>query len=411
MGVVKVALLTSNFPPEIHAGTEMVVVALGHALRRRGVDLVVVTSSEKVHSGQDLRVEDYEGMRVLRAFKHLDEWDQNRLDRPRLVELAAKALAAEKPDVLHVHSFSQFGTGIAQRARELRIATAMTFHDVWATCPRFFRSPPEGHGIVCPTGSEREVCVRCCNLELRHPDLDVVRAAVHGRDASIRREVAAMQQLSAPTRTAARIVRENLPTDRPVEVIPHGLLRPLPAEERAAAPRADEKLRIGTYGNLVEPKGVLELVRAVADLDCELHLAGAFLDAKFEALVRSECAELGVDLHYHGAYTQHMPHPALRLHLAVFPSKCQETYGLVVDESLARGVPVVVSDNGALVERAALGGAVVTPVLGLREAVHGVARNRDVLERLRRAIPQDMGSIEGAAEQYVAMYRRAMEER
>jgi glycosyltransferase involved in cell wall biosynthesis len=106
-----------------------------------------------------------------------------------------------------------------------------------------------------------------------------------------------------------------------------------------------------------------------------------------------------------------MPHPALRLHLAVFPSKCQETYGLVVDEALARGVPVVVSDNGALVERAALGGAVVTPVAALREAVHGVARSRDVLERLRRAIPQDMGSIEDAAERYVAMYRRAMEER
>ena len=408
---MKVALLTSNFPPEIHAGTEMVVVALGHALRRRGLDLVVLTSSEKVHSGQDLRVEDYEGLRVLRMFKHLDEWDQNRLDRPRLVALAANALRDEKPDVLHVHSFSQFGTGIAQRARELRIGTVMTFHDVWVTCPRFFRSPPEGHGIVCPKGAEREVCVRCCNLELRHPDLGVVRAALHGRDESVRREVDAMQEMTAPTSTAARIVRDNLPTRRPVEVIPHGLLRPLPQGERAAIPRTDEKIRIGTYGNLVEPKGVLELVRAVAGLDCELHLAGAFLAPDFEALVRAECERLRVDLRYHGAYTQHMPHPALRLHLAVFPSKCQETYGLVVDEALARGVPVVVSDNGALVERAARGGAVVTPVAGLRDAVHGVVRDRSVLERLRRSIPADLGSIEDAADRYVALYRSAMEKR
>lgn len=408
---MKVALLTSNFPPEIHAGTEMVVVALGHALRRRGIEVVVLTSSEKVHSGRDLAVEDYEGMRVLRMWKHLDEWDQNRLDRPRLVDLASNALRDEKPDVLHVHSFSQFGAGIAQRARALRIGTVMTFHDVWVTCPRFFRSPPEGHGIVCPTGSDRGVCVRCCNLELHHPDLEVVRSALQGRDASVRREVDAMQEMSAPTATAARIVRDNMPTGRPVEVIPHGLLRPLPANERAARPRADETLRIGTYGNLVEPKGVLDLVRAVAGLDCELHLAGAFLDAKFEAQVRAECSKLRVDLRYHGAYTQHTPHPALRLHLAVFPSKCQETYGLVVDEALARGVPVVVSDNGALVERAAQGGAVVTPVADLRAALHGVAANREALKRLRSSIPADLGSIDDAADRYVALYRRAMEKR
>ena len=408
---MKVALLSSNFPPEIHAGTEMVVVALGHALRRRGHDIVVLTSSEKVHSGQDLRVEDYEGMRVLRVFKKLDEWDQNNLDRARLVDIAARALADEKPDVLHVHSFSQFGSGIAQEARKQNIATVMTFHDVWVTCPRFFRTPPEGHGIVCPTGGEREVCVGCCNLELRHPDLAVVRAAVNGRFASIQREVAAAQVLTAPTATAARTVRECLPTQRAVEVIAHGLLRPLPTNERAEPPRQDERLRIGTYGNLVEPKGVLELVRAVADLDCELHMSGAFLDPKFEEVVRAECIKLRVDLRYHGAYTQHAVHPALRLHLAVFPSKCHETYGLVVDEALARGVPVVVSDSGALIERAARGGAVVTPIAALREAVHGVARDRSVLERLRRAIPADLGSIDEAADRYAALYQSAMEQR
>ena len=57
-------------------------------------------------------------------------------------------------------------------------------------------------------------------------------------------------------------MRECLPTQRAVEVIAHGLLRPLPTNERAEPPRHDERLRIGTYGNLVEPKGVLELVRA-----------------------------------------------------------------------------------------------------------------------------------------------------
>lgn len=404
MGVVKVALLSSNFPPEIHAGTEMVVVALAHALSRLGLEPVVVTSSEKVHSGEDLRREVYEGIPVARVWKHLDEWDQHRLDRPRLTSIVERVLADEKPDVLHVHSFSQLGAGITQSARRMGIGTVMTFHDVWVTCPRFFRVPPPGHGIVCPRGDEREVCVHCCNLELRHPDIALVRRAVHGRDASVRREVEAAQQLTAPTMTAARMVQENLPCPRPIEVVGHGLLRPLPATERATSPQPTERLRIGTYGNIVEPKGVLELVQSVAGIDCELHLAGAFLDPAFERTVRDLCTELGVELHYHGAYHPGIPHPALRLHLAVFPSKCQETYGLVVDEALARGVPAVVSDNGALVERAAHGGVVVSSLPNLRATLHHVAGDRERLAQLRASVPVDLGSIDGAARRYVELY-------
>ncbi len=404
---MKVALLSSNFPPEIHAGTEMVVVALGHALQRLGIEPVVITSSEKVHSGSDLQREVYEGMDVVRVWKHLDEWDQHRLDRPRLTSIVERVLADERPDVLHVHSFSQLGAGITQSARRHSIGTVMTFHDVWVTCPRFFRVPPPGHGIECPRGAEREVCVRCCNLELHHPDLALVRRAVHGRDASVRREVEAAQELTAPTQTAARMVQENLPCPRPIAVVPHGLLRPLPATERALALQPGERLRIGTYGNLVEPKGVLELVAAAAGLDCELHLAGAFLDPGFERTVRGLCVQLGVDLHYHGAYSPAMPHPALRLHLAVFPSKCQETYGLVVDEALARGVPAVVSDQGALVERGAHGGVVVSSLPNLRLTLHDVGRSPERLAALRSSVPADLGSIDGAAQRYVELYEKA----
>lgn len=404
---MKVALLTSNFPPEIHAGTEMVVVALAHALSRLGHQPLVLTSSEKVHSGEDLRRETYEGIPVWRAFKHLDEWDQNRLDRPRLCRIMSAVLDEQRPDVLHVHSFSQLGAGVTQAARRSGLASVMTFHDVWATCPRFFRAPPEGHGIVCPSGSSRDVCVRCCNLELRHPDLDVVKSALSGRDLSVRREIEAAQVLTAPTVTAAQTIRDCLPCPRPIETIPHGLLRPLPADERSKGRQPGEPLRIGSYGNLVEPKGVLELVRAAAGIDCELHLSGAFLDPAFEQQTRRMAAEHNVRLVYHGPYDPTMPHPALRLHLAVFPSKCQETYGLVVDEALARSVPCVVSDRGALVERARHGGVVVTPIEGLGQVLRQLAGDPQAIPGLRASVPPDLGSIDAAARRYVELYEQA----
>ncbi|MGE3175598.1 MAG: glycosyltransferase [Planctomycetota bacterium] len=399
---MRVAFLCSNFPPEIHAGTEMVVVALGRELARRGVEVTAVTTSEHVHDGTDVRREAYAGIEVLRVFKKLDEWDQNGLDRPRLVAIVEDLLRQARPDLLHVHSFSGLGAGHGQRARAAGVPVVMTFHDVWVTCPRYFRVPPDG--ITCPSGSGREPCVPCINLALGLPDPDVVRRALYGRDRSVRAEVEAADVLTAPSLTAARMVRTHLPTDRDIAVVPHGLLAPLPAAERAPAPAPGERLRVGTFGNLVEPKGVLELVRAVAGADCELHLGGSFLDLEFARQVREEAQQRGVELVYHGPYGPDVPHPALGLHLAVFPSKCQETYGLVVDEALARGVPAVVSDRGALHERGAGGGVEVTALPSLGRVVHDLVADRDRLARLRAAVPAALPTIAAAADRYLELY-------
>jgi len=91
----------------------------------------------------------------------------------------------------------------------------------------------------------------------------------------------------------------------------------------------------------------------------------------------------------------------------VFASKCQETYGLVVDEALARGVPVVVSDSGALAERAGTGGVVVTALPSLTAVVHDLARDRDRLQRLAAAVPKALPTIDDAAARYVELYRAA----
>jgi glycosyltransferase involved in cell wall biosynthesis len=70
-------------------------------------------------------------------------------------------------------------------------------------------------------------------------------------------------------------------------------------------------LRAGSFGNLVEEKGVLLLVEACAGIrNLELHLAGRFLDPAFESRVRDRARELGVALTCHGAYRADAPHPA-----------------------------------------------------------------------------------------------------
>jgi glycosyltransferase involved in cell wall biosynthesis len=400
---VKVCFLTSNFPPEIQAGTEMVAQALGEALLAQGHEVLVVSTSERLHAGTDVRSEQLNGLRVLRVFKKPDEWDAAGLHRPRLLQLVEGILQRERPDVLHAHHLAGFGGGQLQQAQRLGIPGVLTFHDVWVTCARYFRMPPPG--FTCPEAAGREECVGCVNEALGHSDLTVVREALMGRDREVIAEVRAAAVLTAPSRTAAAMVQEHLPWQGPVAVIPHGLLRPVAAGERGRGPRPGEALRVGTFGNLTEPKGVLDLVRVMAGIDAELHLHGPFLEPAFQGAVQAEAARLRVRLSLHGPYLPGTPHPAGNLHLAVFPSRCQETYGLVIDEALARGVPVVVSDLGAFAERRGQGGVVVTSLLELGDCLRAlVARER--LRALAAAIPSELPTVAAAAAEYLAIYRR-----
>lgn len=401
---MKVAFLCGNFPPEVRAGTEMVALALARELRAQGHEVVVVCTSDIVHDGVDVRTESFDGVAVFRVFKKLDEWDGGGLHRPRVLAVAMAILREQRPDLLHVHSFASFGSGILPAARALGIPAVLSFHDVWVTCPRYFRLPPAG--ISCPTGAGREPCAACVNLELKHPNIAVIEQALQQRDRDVRAEVAAAAAWTAPSATAARMVREHLPLAQPIEVIPHGVLEPTAALVRAAAPLRGERLRIGSFGNLVPEKGVLELVEAAAGLPCDLRLAGRFLSPEFEKLVRARAAECGVALVCSGPFGPQTAHPATRLHLAVFPSKCQETYGLVVDEALARGVPVVVSDRGALAERATTGGVVVSSLANLAQTLRTLVDQPASLERLRAAIPSALPTIADAAIRYRAIYER-----
>ena len=89
----------------------------------------------------------------------------------------------------------------------------------------------------------------------------------------------------------------------------------------------------------------------------------------------------------------------------MFPSKCAETYGLVVDEALAHGVPVVCSDAGALAERAASPGVVVTPITRLAHVLEELVGSPDRLQALREAIPTDLPTVAASADRHLDLYR------
>jgi glycosyltransferase involved in cell wall biosynthesis len=403
---VKVCFLTANFPPEATGGTEQVVTALLRELRGRGVDVEVVTGSDRLldgdNGGADVIEEDWDGAAVTRLPRRSDEHDRHGFVRPRLLSLVRSRLQRSRPDLVHVHSFAGLGLGVGALCDELGVPMVCTFHDLWTTCARFFRLP--AGGVSCPDGQQRDACVTCVNDALQ-TDVAAVASGLETRARLVAEELRAAAACTAPSKTAADFVRRCVPYAGDVAVIPHGLLQPVPAAHRVAPPDPTRPLRVGTFGGLVPEKGVRDLVEAVCALPCDLHLAGPFHDDRFAAEIRALARGQCTYLHERGRFGPGDRHPARDLDLAVFPSHCQETYGLVVDEALAHGVPVVCSDAGALAERAATPGVLVTPIQHLGRVLEELLGSTSRLAELRAAIPAELPSIATSADLHLDLYR------
>jgi glycosyltransferase involved in cell wall biosynthesis len=356
---------------------------------------------------EDTREEQHDDIAVTRVFRKSDERDQDGFERPRVLQAIRQKLTQLKPDIVHVHSFAGLSLGISKICNDLSIPVVVTFHDMWMTCARYFRLPAPG--VVCPTGSDHSACVPCVH-DTVEMDVAVLTQALEHRDALMRAEIACASACTSPSQTAASLVRDCLPFAGDIEVIPHGLLREVSIDEAAVSRTARKRLRIGTFGGLVESKGIRELVQACVELiaagyDCELHLSGPWHQEDLAAEIRDLAHLGGLDLIERGRFASADRHPACDLDLAVFPSKCQETYGLVVDEALAHRVPVVVSNFGALAERSATPGVVVASLDALAEVLKELISSPEMLASLRNTIPEQMPTIKVSAKRHLAIYQ------
>ena len=126
---MKRVVVSPHDPAEFLGGTERVVDAIVKARVRRGEEIVLFTGSERfaVH-------------RVLRARHETGEV----FLRPTVRSQFDRLLAALEPEVVEWHHGATLSLDLIRAAREQRVKTVLYLHDLWLTCPRFFRIPPAG---------------------------------------------------------------------------------------------------------------------------------------------------------------------------------------------------------------------------------------------------------------------------
>jgi len=231
---------------------------------------------------------------------------------------------------------------------------------------------------------------------------------------------------------AARILRDK-GLRAPVRVIGLGVEMAAPETRARVTPAAavsaerggtggrhatPPRFRVGYAGRFLAPhKGIDTLLTAVADEPgWELHLAGDGPQAS-ELRARADRADLAGRVTFHGALADADLTAFYRsLDVLAVPSVAApgwlEQFGRVAVEAMALGVPVVVSDSGALPEVVAEAGLVVPPgdASALRTALRRVQDEDGLAARLRadglaRARRYTWAAI---AEQYRELYRAAL---
>ncbi|HUJ78533.1 MAG TPA: glycosyltransferase family 4 protein [Thermoplasmata archaeon] len=326
---MRIAQLSTRYPPG-PGGVERHVqevarrlVVRGHAVTAYATDLYREFPWERLPRTVP-RTDSDLGVRVRR----LPAWSlPGELHYP-IVRGLAKALADDRPDIVHAHTYGTHHAAVARRhARRFRVPFVLTahYHPIWSIHGGWFRH------------------------RLRHFYDHRLAGPIVG-DASV---------LVVQSREEERLIRENgFPLPR-VAIVPPGYT-PLPAPPAGDRPFARS---IGVdgpillfVGRLASNKGLPLLMRAFESLahhDPTAHLVLVGEDGGerpgLEGAIRAR--GLGGRVHLPGFVPdERLLAAAFReARLFVLPSE-YEAFGLVLLEALAQGTPVVASRVGGIPE-------------------------------------------------------------
>ncbi|MFE0652970.1 glycosyltransferase [Streptomyces sp. NPDC059534] len=300
-------------------------------------------------------------------------------------ELAAR-LRTERPDVVHVHNvFPLLSPAVLAACADVGVPVVATLHNYTQVCPpgtlhRDGRPCTECVGTAASLPAVRHGCYR--NSRLATVPLAVSLSVNRRRWWS---GVERFLCISAAQRDV--LVRSGMPAER--LTVKHNFV-PDPG-----VGRKDDGEHLLFLGRLAEAKGVPLLmaawdeIAAGGGLGVPLVIAGA---GPLEREVSAWAAGRD-DVRYVGLYDPEQCREAVARSVAVVaPSMARETFGLVVAEAMAAGVPAVAAGHGGFVELVEDGetgllhrpGDAAELASRLRRIAADPARNREMGEAARR---------------------------
>ncbi len=400
---LRIASLTTFYPPFSFGGDAVDVQRTARALARRGHEVTVIYDRDAFHSVANGRRPaepapdpDIEVIALQSRLGTLSALLTHQFGRPVMHGAALERIDRERRfDVVLFNNMSLVGgpglLGFGRDAVRIYIA-----HEHWLVCPShvLWRYTDE----AC----DQRDCLRCVLASKRPPQLWRYTGALHRSLDQVHAFVARSE--------FSRRKHQEFGFPRDMEVMPYFV--PLP-EQPYDGPAPHDRPYFFFAGRLEPIKGVDDLIRAFpADCGADLLIAG---DGTQEAELRALASSIP-QVRFLGRLTPDRLAAYYRHALAtVVPSRCYETFGLVVAEAFAQGTPVIARDIGPLPElvRAAEAGATFATSAGLgavlRQFTADPGASRQLGMRARDAVAR-LWSEEPVISQLLGIVRRLQAE-
>ncbi|MDA7964124.1 glycosyltransferase [Ruegeria sp.] len=364
MEPLRIAMVTTFYPPFNFGGDGIYVQRLARALTRRGhhVEVIHDTDAYRQLSGRTPDIPEDDGIPVHRLgsrFPLLGSLTVQQTGQPVSHKRRLQELLTDRFDVIHFHNISLIGgPGIWKIGTGIKLHTA---HEHWMVCPShiLWRDNRE----IC---DERR-CLRCVLRHGRPPQLWRATDLV-AREA---RHVDAFLMLSQSCLNNHR----QFGFATPAQVVPSFLPD---APELPDMPSIHPRPFFFFAGRLEVIKGLQDVIPAFDDdLPADLLIAG---DGDYEPELR-RLAQGRSNVHFLGR----LPPDDLRRYYrdalaAITPSRCYEVFPLVVLEAFRDGTPIIARDLGPYPEivSATGGGVLFSTTEDLRNHLRAFATDPDL---------------------------------
>ncbi len=360
MSKLKIAMVTTFFPPHNFGGDGVFVQRLANALARRGHEIHVIHDKDAFSLGSKALVantsegHDLTDPRVTvhslngGATGKFDLIATHQLGKPVGKSEQLKRLLNQNFDVIHFHNVSLLGgPGVLSYGSGVKLCT---LHDHWFVCAthvlwRFDEEP-----------CTRRTCMSCTLAAHRPPQLWRYTGAIESACTNV-------DAFLAPSEFARGSHLSNgFPA--PVRVLPHFLAEPEVSERSLSAAERTALMNEPVHprpfflfvGRLEKIKGVQILIEQFRNFnDADLLIVG---NGNYEDTLRAAAQGLN-HIHFLGRMSSERLLEFYRQSVAALvPSLCFETFGLVPLEAFSVGTPVIVNNLGALPEVVRDGGGI-----------------------------------------------------
>lgn len=386
----KPRLLSVNvyYNPQSFGGATMVAEGLNRQLSQSGWQVGVLTTvPEKLCNGRPLHRYNLDDMPVFGIPIGMFSAETPDVSSETVMQMVELVLDAFEPQIVQLHSIQGIGIDIIELFVRRHIPYVITLHDAWWLCARQFMINRDGRYCEQQT-IDPAVCIRCTAC----PNL------VLGRRQRMEQALKGAALLLMPSDFFAELFRANGYSQ--VIVNRNGINPPLPAPPAAPAPMAansETPVRFAYVGGNVDIKGfpLVQLVfrRLRRHRNLQLVLVDNTLNLGHASYFGPDLLGLG-QLEVVPAYTQSGIDAFYEgVDVLLFPTQWKESFGLAVREALARGVWVITTDAGGVVEdvRDGVNGTILpfdTDVDDLEQAVLGAAELVQAWRRGERVRPR-----------------------